>query len=124
VLPTDLDYGSPRVKAYQEGQNQQDCEDALDYIDEAQNVAVLHSEKFQQSCGATKRARSDPETSTRETWCFDSDRRAKDAITSRRHGKGHTFAEVLKPGTYKITNEEGEVFANASNIQLLRCSYP
>ena len=35
ILPTDLEYGSPRLKAYQEHQNQQTCEDSLDQVDEA-----------------------------------------------------------------------------------------
>ena len=30
ILPTDLEYGSPRLKAYQEQQNQQSREDSLD----------------------------------------------------------------------------------------------
>jgi hypothetical protein len=33
--PTDLEYGSPRLKAYQEQKNQQAREDSLDQVDEA-----------------------------------------------------------------------------------------
>jgi transposase InsO family protein len=33
ILPTDLEYGSPRLKAYQEHQNQQTHEDSLDQVD-------------------------------------------------------------------------------------------
>ena len=43
ILPTDLEYGSPRLKAYQEQQNQQARKDSLDKVDEAQDVALLHS---------------------------------------------------------------------------------
>jgi hypothetical protein len=32
--------------------------------------------------------------------------------------------EVLKPGTYKLANEQGKVLTNASNIQQLRRFYP
>ena len=49
MLPTDLEYGSPRLKAYQEQQNQQACEDLLDQVDEAQDMALLHSARYQQS---------------------------------------------------------------------------
>jgi hypothetical protein len=48
VLPTDLDYGSPKLKAYQEQQNQQAREDSLDQVDEAQDVVLLHSARYQQ----------------------------------------------------------------------------
>jgi hypothetical protein len=34
------------------------------------------------------------------------------------------IAEVLRPGTYKLANKEGEVYANAWNIEQLRCFYP
>ncbi|XP_039818801.1 uncharacterized protein LOC120681372 [Panicum virgatum] len=49
VLPTDLEYGSPRLKAYQQHQNQQASEDSLDQVDEAQDVALLHLARYQQS---------------------------------------------------------------------------
>ena len=49
ILSTDLEYGSPRLKAYQEHQNQQAREDSLDQVDEAQDVALLHSARYQQS---------------------------------------------------------------------------
>ena len=49
MLPTDLEYGSPRLKAYQEQQNQQAHEDSLDHVDEARDMAILHSARYQQS---------------------------------------------------------------------------
>jgi hypothetical protein len=42
LLPTDLEYGSPRVKGYVEGANQRACEDSLDQLDEARTVALMH----------------------------------------------------------------------------------
>ena len=49
ILPTDLDYGSPRVRGYDEQDNQASLEDAMDQIDEARDVALLWSEKYQQA---------------------------------------------------------------------------
>jgi hypothetical protein len=49
MLPTDLEYGSPRLKAYQEQQNQHAREDSLDQVDEARDVALLRSAHYQQS---------------------------------------------------------------------------
>ena len=48
ILPIDLEYESPRLKAYQEHQNQQAHEDSLDQVDEARDVALLHSARYQQ----------------------------------------------------------------------------
>jgi hypothetical protein len=49
ILPTDLEYGSPRVRGYDEGANQQAREDSLDQLDEARTVALMHSARYQQA---------------------------------------------------------------------------
>jgi hypothetical protein len=46
VLPTDLEYGSPRVKGYDENINQRAREDSLDQPDEARTVALMHSVRY------------------------------------------------------------------------------
>jgi hypothetical protein len=47
MLPTDIEYGSPRLKAYNERNNDATREDALDQLEEAQDVALLHSVRYQ-----------------------------------------------------------------------------
>jgi transposase InsO family protein len=49
ILPTDLEYGSPRTKAYDDRSNQTSREDSLDQLEEARDVALLHSTWYQQS---------------------------------------------------------------------------
>jgi transposase InsO family protein len=49
VLPTDIKYGSPRVRAYTEQGNQVALEDAIDQLDEACDVVLLKSAKYQQA---------------------------------------------------------------------------
>jgi hypothetical protein len=49
VLPTDIDYGSPRVRAYTEEGNQVDLKDVIDQLDEARDVALLRCNKYQQA---------------------------------------------------------------------------
>jgi hypothetical protein len=48
-LTTDLEYGSPRTKAYYDRSNQTSREDSLDQLEEARDVALLHSARYQQS---------------------------------------------------------------------------
>jgi transposase InsO family protein len=48
VLPKDLEYGSPKVKGYDENANQRAREDSLDQLDEARNVALMHLARYQQ----------------------------------------------------------------------------
>ena len=47
ILPTDLNYGAPRVKAYNEQRNKASLEDAMDLLDKARDIALLHLAKYQ-----------------------------------------------------------------------------
>jgi hypothetical protein len=49
MLLTNVEYGSPRLKAYNEKNNDATREDALDQLEEAHDVALLHSARYQQS---------------------------------------------------------------------------
>jgi hypothetical protein len=49
ILPTDLEYGSPRVRPYADQSNQANREDSLDQLEEARNMALLHLARYQQS---------------------------------------------------------------------------
>jgi hypothetical protein len=46
MLPTDVEYGSLRLKAYNEKNNDATREDALDQLEEARDVALLHSARY------------------------------------------------------------------------------
>jgi len=46
ILPTDLNYGAPRVKAYNEQGNKASLEDAMDLLDEPCDIALLHLAKY------------------------------------------------------------------------------
>jgi hypothetical protein len=48
-LPTDLEYGSPRTRAYDDQSNRTNREDSLDQLEEARDMALLHSAQYQQS---------------------------------------------------------------------------
>ena len=47
VLPTDLDYGAPRVRAYNKEGAEASHQDAMDQLEEARDVALLRSAKYQ-----------------------------------------------------------------------------
>ena len=49
ILPTDLDYGPPRVRAYDEQGAKASLEDAMDQLDKVLDVALLRSAKYQQA---------------------------------------------------------------------------
>jgi transposase InsO family protein len=125
VLPTDLEYGSPRTKAYDDQSNQTSREDTLDQLEEARDVALQHSTRYQQSLrryhARSVRARGfqvgDLVLRLRQ------DARGRHKLTPPWEGP-FIIAKILKPGTYKLANNQGEVYNNAWNIQHLRRFYP
>jgi transposase InsO family protein len=49
VLPMDLEYGSSKIKGYDESLNQRAREDSLDQIDEVRDVTMMHLARYQQA---------------------------------------------------------------------------
>jgi transposase InsO family protein len=125
VLPTDLEYGSPRTKAYDDQSNQISREDSLDQLEEARDVALLHSARYQQSLRCYHTRRVWPRGFQVGNLAL---RLRQDARGRRKHTPPwegpFIIAKILKPGTYKLANEQGKVYSNAWNIEQLRRFYP
>jgi len=108
VLPTDLEYGSPRLKAYNEQTNKETQENAVDQLEEPQDMALLNSARYQQKlrCYHDKHVRK-------------RDMNVGDLVIHRRQSNQgchkltppwegpYVVAEVLKPRTYKLADEKG-----------------
>jgi transposase InsO family protein len=90
ILPTDLEYGSPRTRAYDDRSNRTNREDSLDQLEEARDMALLHSARYQQSLRRYHARGFGPETSRWATWCFGYDKSPEGATSSRLPGKGHS----------------------------------
>ena len=125
VLPTDLEYGSPRLKAYNEQSNKETQENAVDQLEEARDMALLNSARYQQKL----RRYHDKHVRKRDLNVGDlvlrrrQSNQGRHKLTPPWEGP-YVVAEVLKPGTYKLADEKGAVFTNAWNIEQLRRFYP
>ena len=125
VLLTDLEYGSPRLKAYNEQTNKETRENAVDQLEEARDMALLNSARYEQKLQRY----------------HDKHMRKRDmnmgnlVLRRRQRNQGchkltppwerpYVVAVVLKLWTYKLTDEKGAVFTNAWNIKQLRRFYP
>ena len=108
VLPTDLEYGSPRVQAYNENSYKTFQEDALDQLDEARDIALLHSAKYQQAlrCYHARRVRGRSFRVSDLVLRLRQSNKGRHKLTPLWEGP-FVIAKVLRPGTYKLTNEEG-----------------
>jgi hypothetical protein len=114
MLSTDLDYKALRVMMYKELEAKEFLEDALDQLDEAHDVSLLHSAKYQQ---ALHRYHS--------RWVRGQAFNVGDLVLRLvQSNKGHhkltppwegpyIVTEVLKLGTYKLKTANSKVLTNA-----------
>jgi len=118
VLSTDLEYGSPRLKAYNEQSNKETLENAVDQLEKARDMALLNSARYQQKL----RRYHDKHVRRRDLNVGDlvlqqrQSNQGRHKLTAPWEGP-YVVAEVLKPGTYKLTDEKGAIFTNAWNIE-------
>jgi hypothetical protein len=125
MLPTDVEYGSPRLRAYNEQNNDAARENALDQLEEACDVALLHSARYQQSF----RRYHDQHVRRRDLNVGDlvlqqnQNNKGRHKLTLPWEGP-YIVVEVLKLSTYKLSNKKGEIFTNAWNIEHLRRFFP
>jgi hypothetical protein len=120
-----LEYGSPRVRGYDEGANQRAREDSLDQLDEARIMALMHSARYQQALSRyqARKVRRRDFNEGGLVLRLHEDNRGRHKLTLLWEGP-YIVVKVLKPGTYKLANEDGEELTNTWNIQQLRRSYP
>jgi hypothetical protein len=125
ILPTDLEYGSPRVPGYDESANQRAREDSLYQLDEARTVALMHSTRYHQALRRyqARKVRRRDFNEGDLVLRLRQDNRGRHKLSPLWEGP-YVVVKVLKPGTYKLANEDGEELTNAWNIQQLRRFYP
>ena len=109
-----MEYGSPRLQAYNEQSNRTAREDALDQLEEARDVALLHSAKYQQALRRyqARHIRSRDLKVGDLVLRLRQSSKGRHKLTPPWEGP-YIVAQVLKPGTYKLANEKGEIFTNA-----------
>jgi hypothetical protein len=90
ILPTDLEYGSPRTRAYDDRSNQTSREDSLDQLEEAWDMALLHSARYQQSLRRYHARGVRSRDLQGGTWCFGYDKTPEGATSSHLPGKGRS----------------------------------
>jgi hypothetical protein len=110
---------------YDDQGNQASLEDIADQLEEACDVILLHSTKYQQALHQYhhRHVQGQAFNVGDLLLCLRQDNRARHKLTPPWEGS-FIVAEVLQPSTYKLAITDGEVFTNAWNIEQLRCFYP
>ena len=97
----------------------------MDQLDEACDVALLHSAKYQQALRWYHSRRVWGQAFNVGDLVLLLIYRSKDCHKLSPPWEGpYVVAEVLRAGTYKLKTVDGEVFINAWNIKQLCCFYP
>ena len=125
ILPTDLDYGAPRIRAYDEQGAEASHQDAMDQLDEARDIALLRSAKYQQALRWYHSQRVRGRAFTVEDLVLRLVQSNKDRHKLSPPWEGpYVITEILRPGAYRLKTIKGKVFTNAWNIEQLRRFYP
>ena len=86
ILPTDLDCGAPRVRAYDQLRAEVSLKDAMDQLDKAHDIALLRSAKYQQALCRYRNRQCEVGRLTLGTWCSTSSKATRTATSSLHHG--------------------------------------
>jgi hypothetical protein len=114
----------PQAESLQRESNDVARENALDQLEEARDIALLHSARYQQNL----QRYHDKHVHRRDLNVGDlvlrrsQSNKGRHKLTPPWEGP-YIIAEVLKLGTYKLSNEKGEIFTNAWNIEQLHRFY-
>ena len=118
VLPSDIDHDAPRVKAFDHDRAVEAQQDAVDLLEEAREMTVIHSAHYQQTL------RRYHERKLRERILEVGDlvlRRTQS--TKEKHKLSppwegpYTVTKVIQPGAYRLKDDDSNVLTNTWNIE-------
>ena len=125
MLPSDLDYGAPRVKAFDPATAAKAQRDAMEVLEEARLTTLLRSAHYQQTL------RRYHERCIRERTLQVGDLVLRRVMSTKDKNKlsppwegPYNIAEVIRPGTYKLKDSDGNILTNSWNIEQLRRLFP
>ena len=118
VLPSDLDYGAPRVKAFDPEMAAEAQRDAMEVLEEARLATLHRSARYQQTL------RMYHERRIRERTLQVGDLVLQWVMTTKDKHKlsppwegPYSIAEVIRPGTFKLKYSNGNILTNSWNIE-------
>jgi hypothetical protein len=122
VLPTDIDYGSPRVQAYTDEGNQVSLEDAIDHSLRHGTWHYYTHPGTNMRCDVTTAAPFEKGCSKSGIWCYAGSIATKIATSYHRHGKApssSTKSYVPAPTSLKTKTVDPSPTPRTSNIYVV-----
>ena len=121
MLPSNLNHGAPRVKAFDHDRAVEAQQDTVDLLEEAHKMIIVHSARYQQ----TLRRYHERKIRGRILEVGDLVLRRTQS-TKEKHKLSppwegpYTVIKVIRPGTYRLEDNNGNILNNTWNIEQLR----
>ena len=124
VLPFDLNHGAPRLKAFDRDRAMEAQQDTVDLLEEARETTIIRSARYQQTLhryherkigGRILKVGDLVLRRTQST-------KEKHKLSPPWEGP-YTVTEVIRPGAYRLKDDNGDVLINTWNIEL-GCFFP
>ena len=124
-MPSDLDYGAPRVKAFDPTTAAEAQRDAMEVLEKAR-LAMLHqSARYQQTLRRYHERRIWERTLQAGDLVLRWVMSTKDKHKLSPPWEGpYSIAEVIRPGTFKLKDSNGNILTNSWNIEQLQHFFP
>ena len=125
VLPSDLDHGAPSVKAFDRDRAVEAQQDAVDLIEEACEIAVIRSACYQQTLCRYHERKIRGRILEVGDLLLRRTQSTKEKYKLNLPWEGpYTVTEVIRPGAYRLKDDNGNVLTNTWNIEQLRRFFP
>ena len=124
MVPSDLDHGAPRVKAFDHDRAMEAQQDTVDLLEEAHETTIIRSARYQQTLRRYHKRKirgrilEVGDLVLRRTQST----KEKYKLSPPREGP-YTVTEVIRPGAYRLKDNNGNVLTNTWNIEQL-CRFP
>ena len=118
MLPIDLDHGAPRVKAFDRDRAMKAQQDAVDLLEEDRETTVIRSARYQQTLRRYHerkirgRILEVGNLILRRTQSM----KEKHKLSPPWEGP-YTVTEVIRPSTYRLKDNNGNILTNNWNIE-------
>ena len=125
MLPSDLDHGAPRVKAFDHDRATEAQQDAVDLLEEARETTVIRFARYQQTLRRyheRKIRRRILKVGDLILWRTQSTKE-KQKLSPPWEGP-YMVTEVIRPSVYRLKDNNGNVLTNTWNIEQLRHFFP
>ena len=113
VLPSDLNHGAPRVKAFDRDRAAKAQQDAADLLEEAHEMAIIHFTHYQQTLRRYHERKIKGRILKVEDLILRRTQSTKEKHKLFPPWEGtYTVTMVIQPGTYRLKDDSGNVLTN------------